>query len=771
MGMRIRGGGAARELQALFDAGAIGSLGDGDLLARFLGRDDSAEPAFAALVDRHERMVLRVCLDVLGDPHEAQDAAQATFFILARKAAAIRKPEALPSWLHGTARRVASRALRESIRRRKHERRSAEVSTRNGSEESPRGWPELHEELARLPDRYREPIVLCDLTGLTHEQAAGKLGCPARTLETRLYRGRERLKDRLVRRGLAPSAALVGATWATESQAALPSGWTASTASAAVRLAKGSWATVGEVPANAVRWARNHLKETAMFKLKLILGSSLLLGLAWQQVRSQTPPPPAPAKAQASTKAEKMTPQPAPDPSLPGIYTHPITVTGRAFDPEGKPVAGARIVLTSRRADYKRVAEGKTDLEGRYVFRDVPLPIERANTVNGADHGTLQVYGEADGLGFAFRQRKDYYPARNPQGQFRPARIAPGRTAPSRNPQERVVGQFLDDQPDYFEGLDPIVLDLNFPRAARLGGTVVDDRGNPLPNIGLEVRDCEVGVRLDDNRLWDFDSFGERHSRPASMKLRTTDALGRFEFTGLPVDCRFRIMVGGKGFPSSSILAATASKSERYLYGEAVQTGELKVVVPIPMDVPIKMVYADTRKPAAKVLVHAGGNAETSDDQGLATLRLSRGNYRMSNWPARGTPYLVTEERLEVGEKPPAGPIVFTLRRAAELDVYVFDDSIGRGLAMVDLWHEAEGHREKYVMKSWEVATRIARRDSPRTDANGKLRVFVEPGKHRFGVGLEAYPKGYEAVNVKGLEVECRAGETSTLKFAMRPRR
>jgi RNA polymerase sigma factor (sigma-70 family) len=282
MGTGIRGGGAARAIQALLDAGAIGSMGDGELIGRFLRRDDSAGPAFAALVDRHGRMVLRVCRDVLGDPHEAQDAAQATFFILARKAAAIRQPEALPSWLHGTARRVASRALRESIRRRRHERKAAEVSSKSSDsdDDSPKGWPELHEELARLPDRYREPIVLCDLSGLTHEQAAGKLGCPARTLETRLYRGRERLKDRLVRRGLAPSAALVGVAWSSEAWASPPA-WVASTARVAVLVSgEAGWAAAGEVSAVAARWARIQLKEIGMFKLKLIATAGVLIGLA-----------------------------------------------------------------------------------------------------------------------------------------------------------------------------------------------------------------------------------------------------------------------------------------------------------------------------------------------------------------------------------------------------------------------------------------------------------------------------------------------------------
>ena len=760
MGMRIRGGGAARQLQALLESGAVGSMDDGELLGRFLRRDESAEPAFAALVDRHGRMVLRVCRDVLGDPHEAQDAAQATFFILARKAAAIRKPEALPSWLHGTARRVASRALRDAIRRRRHERKSAEAkpTPELSRDDSPRGWPELHEELARLPDRYREPIVLCDLAGLTHEQAAGKLGCPPRTLETRLYRGRERLKDRLVRRGVAPSSALVGVAWASESQAAMPASWVASTAGAAVWLAgKAGWAAAGDLPANAVRWARGHLKETAMLKLKWILGSGLLLGLAWQQVRSQTPPPKEPAKTAIEAKARQI-PKAVPDPALPKTYTHPITVTGRTFDPEGKPVPDARVYMASHRADYKRVAETTTDAEGRYEFRAVPLPIERSDTVTGRDYGAFQVFGEAKGFGFAYRPVKTFYPLPKPSNI-------------TYEPEHR-------DPPGRYEATDKIALDLKFPLAARLTGTIEDDRGKSLPDVRLEIRECISLIDVDDVRPgWSFETLNETNSAPPSMKIRTTDALGRFDFEGMPVDCRFWISIRAKGFPWRSFNAATTRDPQPEHDGAPVLTGDMKVTLEIPVDVPIRMIFADTSKPAAKVAVQAAQGyvniLETSDDQGLATLKLPPGKYRMSNWPARGTPYLVTETELIVSEKPPLEPLVCSLRRAADLEVFVVDEATGLGIPDVDLWHrdDANGQREKFVMKSWEVATRIAWRDSPRTDSKGKLRVFVEPGRHRFGVGKDAYPLGFEVVEADGQDVECRAGETASLRFTMRKRR
>ncbi|WP_435005403.1 RNA polymerase sigma factor [Tundrisphaera lichenicola] len=308
--MKIRGQ-VAHQLQILFTAGAVGALGDGELLSRFRRRDALAESAFEALVDRHARMVLRVCRDVLGDAHEAQDAAQATFFLLARRAGSIRKPEALPNWLHGTARRVASRALRDSIRRRQHERRKAEASTNDPVDEvQDRAWPEVHEELARLPARYREPIILCDLTGLTHDQAAGQLGCPPRTLQTRLYRGRERLKERLIRRGVAPASVLVGASWATATRAAVPPAWAASTSRMAFGISgKAGWAAAGNVSSAGVRWARLELKGMLMAKLKLIVAAGLMVGLisggAWSRMTRGEPgqeggqavaPPPAPVE-------------------------------------------------------------------------------------------------------------------------------------------------------------------------------------------------------------------------------------------------------------------------------------------------------------------------------------------------------------------------------------------------------------------------------------------------------------------------------------------
>src|SRR5688500_5567942 len=151
-------------------------------------------------------MVLRVCRGILRDGHDAEDAFQATFLILARKARSLWVRDSPGPWLHGVAYRVASTARSTVSRRRSKERQAAE---RMSAVVAERDWDDLgavvHEELNRLPGRYRAAVVLCCLEGLTQQQAAQQLGWPLGTVQSRLARGRERLRLRLTRRGLAPS--------------------------------------------------------------------------------------------------------------------------------------------------------------------------------------------------------------------------------------------------------------------------------------------------------------------------------------------------------------------------------------------------------------------------------------------------------------------------------------------------------------------------------------------------------------------------------------
>ena len=151
-------------------------------------------------------MVLRACRGILRDDHEAMDAFQATFLVLVRKGRSLWVRDSLGPWLHRVACRAAGRARSRGRRRRALERGLAEAARRQaGGDDRDDLAAAVHEELDRLPDRYRVPIVLCDLEGRTCEEAARHLGCPIGTIGSRLARGRERLRDRLARRGLAPA--------------------------------------------------------------------------------------------------------------------------------------------------------------------------------------------------------------------------------------------------------------------------------------------------------------------------------------------------------------------------------------------------------------------------------------------------------------------------------------------------------------------------------------------------------------------------------------
>src|SRR5207237_1053872 len=152
-----------KHLETLLRVGPAAGHSDGQLLERFADRRDEAgaEAAFAALVGRHGAMVLRVCRQVLGDAHAAQDASQATFLVLARRARAITRRESVGSWLHGVALRVAAKARVAASRRRAHERRGGAMAAgRAGGADGDERWAELHEELGRLPERFRAPLVL-----------------------------------------------------------------------------------------------------------------------------------------------------------------------------------------------------------------------------------------------------------------------------------------------------------------------------------------------------------------------------------------------------------------------------------------------------------------------------------------------------------------------------------------------------------------------------------------------------------------------------------
>ena len=205
---------ALRDLRRLLGGGRLGDLTDAELLGKFAGGRDEA--AFAALVTRHGPMVLAACRGVLRHSHDAEDALQATFLVLARKANSLRVDGSLAGWLYRVAFRVALQANDDAARRRARERRAGEEAAmrRTGDVADNDRFPSLFEEISKLPELYRLPIVLCYLEGLPQETAAHRLDMSEGTFRRRLSRAREVLRTRLARAGLPLAGGSSSPCWA-----------------------------------------------------------------------------------------------------------------------------------------------------------------------------------------------------------------------------------------------------------------------------------------------------------------------------------------------------------------------------------------------------------------------------------------------------------------------------------------------------------------------------------------------------------------------------
>jgi len=209
-----------RDLHTLFGMGVMGTLSDGQLLDRFVERREEA--VFEAIVRRHGPMVWGVCRRVLRDHHDTEDAFEATFLVLARKAASVMPREKLGNWLYGVAYQTAMKARAMRAKRRGREGQVPEMP-------EPVVMPDdlqdavaetLDQELSRLPEKYRIPIVLCELEGITLKEAANQLGWPIGTVSSRLSRAKAMLARRLSRQGVSLSAGSLAVLLAQESASA-----------------------------------------------------------------------------------------------------------------------------------------------------------------------------------------------------------------------------------------------------------------------------------------------------------------------------------------------------------------------------------------------------------------------------------------------------------------------------------------------------------------------------------------------------------------------
>lgn len=377
---------ALRQVRTLFGAGAVGGHTDRHLLEQFsTGHREAAEAAFAILVERHGAMVLRVCRGVMGQSHDVHDAFQATFLVLVRKAGSLWVRDSIGPWLHGVALRIARKAKVADARRKTHERRCAELyeSATDGTRDD--GATLIHEEVERLPWKYRAPVVLCYLEGMTHDAAAHALGWPVGTVRGRLARARDLLRSRLVRRGLAPAAGIWAAMLSTEGASA------AQLAESSIQavMALVAERSAGVAPAAVVALSEGCLRMMSLARLKRVPAVLTLaiaaLGLAGMfRNRHEDRPPgaqPAPVLARG---AEPKVGAPQADEWPAGIE-----VNGRVVDHRGEAVVGAEVMLlgTERLTVFAR--PGPT--EGEFLYSLSTNPAVPVHSVKTDDEGWFRL--------------------------------------------------------------------------------------------------------------------------------------------------------------------------------------------------------------------------------------------------------------------------------------------------------------------------------------------------------------------------------------------
>jgi RNA polymerase sigma factor (sigma-70 family) len=409
----------------------VRDVSDRDLLRRFSEQRDEA--AFHALLRRHGPMVFDVCRGVLGNEGDAEDAFQATFLILARKAPSLRKAASVGSWLHSVAYRAALRARAREATRKKNE---ARAPTRQIYEPDDLTWREVravvHEELSKLPERYRVALVMCYLESKRQDQAAAQLGVAKSTLKERLERGRELLKARLVRRGLGPVALLLAAAWPIAAASAKPAAQLVSgTIKAATQIAAGRVTTAGLVSTQVTALAEGVLKTMQISKSNVT--AAVLLALALVGAGSAVLTCHSLAADQTGTTSQALTSQASTDCDAGGsaLAQHgkgaqqqrqallaqvvPVTppirppapegeaveVKGRVLGPDGQPFKGAKLFVVTRdtkKEGLKVIATTGADGGFKVVVAPADLKREAKLLATALEYGPDWVgLGKADG--------------------------------------------------------------------------------------------------------------------------------------------------------------------------------------------------------------------------------------------------------------------------------------------------------------------------------------------------------------------------------------
>jgi RNA polymerase sigma factor (sigma-70 family) len=643
---------------------------DRELLDDFSARRDEA--AFAALVARHGPMVLRVCQRVLNHEQDAEDAFQASFLILARKSASIRKREALAEWLHGVAYRTAMEVKRNAARRRDHEARLWTVMRKAAVSPT---WDDvravLDEEIQRLPETYRAAFVLCLLEGKSGPQAAAQLGIKEGAVRTRLMRARQLLHQRLVHRGIELSVLLAALSVAeSAAQAGLPAVLAKVTVRFGLLVAAGETAA-GVIPSHIAALAAGVTRAMFLTKAKIAVALLFAVGLVatgasvltCQALAAKETPPvaqKAEPPAKEATKPQAAHAKPINAPKVEANDT--VEVSGRVLDPDGKPVQGAKLVFLY--ASTEKVPEkvwATSTADGRFHF-SVPKSIEN-DVWSGNAWDYTHVVAAADGYGFA---------------------VARVRPEASRDMTLRLV---KDDVP-----IQGRVLDLQGKPVA--GVTVRIDDQFYLPMKG-DLTAWLEGLKANKQKLVYMDLPDFMHvASPAFATLFppiTTGADGRFTLKGIGRERVVSLRFQGPTIATKKIMAMTrpvetirlALKQPRITY---TYYGARFDFVPVPTR-PIEGVVRDkeTGKPLAGVTIQG---QLLADDDGLYRVDVVRtttdqkGRYRLVGLP-KGEGNIILARPCGSMAKPgdlPYFPAASNITDTSGLEPITIDIGLKRGI-------------------------------------------------------------------------------------------
>jgi RNA polymerase sigma factor (sigma-70 family) len=582
-------GAVLRHIRKLGAAVPADERTDEQLLRAFA--DHREERAFTALVRRHGPLVLGVCRSALRHTQDAEDVFQATFLILARKAGSVRKGEALASFLHGVAHRLALHVRRSAARRRAHESRVKTMPRGTPCEDL--SWREaealLQEEVGRLPRKYRDVFVLCCLGDVRRADAARELGLREGTVSSRLAHARQLLRERLTRRGVSLAGACALLALSRSTAAALPARLMRATVESVLAEAAGGAVSACAASARVIALVEEVGRTMCLSKpkvaLSFLLAGSLLTGLGAliHQARAQhseAPPwtaaePPraaalvhlAPAQHSQAPSRTAAEPRAARQGDREGVVqpregaardeaAQDITVNGRVLNPEGKPFQGARLYWGHYGpADEVTVTErARSDADGRFQFSFPRSRLSKAHP----DPRTGRTFGA-----FTFER---YEPSAWPA------------IVDEVNPSFTPVGQVMAVAEGFgcdWARIDPEAgsaeLTLRLVKDVPVSGRILDQEGRPV--VGAKVHLVSVqGYPGEDPKdalaalpkaEW-FPSGAKRWSGPLPGQARVVNIGedGRFRMSGLGGNRFVTLRAEGPGIASGRIHVLTRAGDE-----------------------------------------------------------------------------------------------------------------------------------------------------------------------------------------------------------------